>query len=81
MNIGTKLYLTGVTNGVETGLFEVSVFKKTYKSFKVYTKDHPEMGRIIFDLKTFAEQIIGQPRYKVYDSKKCFKLSQKSANK
>lgn len=70
MKIGTKLYAAKEVGGTLEGVCEVSVFKQTQKSFRVYNKDQPEIGRLVFDNQTFKS--IGQTSYTLFHSESDF---------
>lgn len=78
MKIGQKFYLTEVIDGVETGICVVSLFKQTLKSFRVYNKDNPEVGRLVFDITTFRSLVGG--KYRIHHSKQSFLDQAKSSD-
>ena len=70
MKIGQKFYLTRMVKGIQVGVCQVSVFKHTYRSFRVYNKDMPEIGRLIFNMKSFKSEIHGE--YQIHQSRQSF---------
>lgn len=64
------MYMSQITDGVEVGVCDVTVFKMTLTSFRVYTKDAPEIGRLVFDINTFQSR--GCTHYRVHHSREEF---------